>query len=407
MKMISEPIPDFASPARAFLLGHGIEAFNLVYPSYRRPEIFHLEHKHNTQTDHAHNEYMEVFFDEGFVGLVIFLWFLSLIFYAAYKRLSRIGMGGAKFMDEYYLVALLAGTIGLLVHAGLDVNPRFVSSGYIMWAFFGLIVVQSTPLQKRRTAGKNIVKKNNYTGPLQILVIMALLSLGLWQTTLAHGRFVANKHHNRAIAFSRNRMWDKAVHHYHIVQEKHPAFIMAYYFEGNVYNDRLSEAMRTGNRQQARIFYDKAIDTYSNKVRAMYPNYVQLHFQEGMLHMRYGDMDKAAKSFRRYLNIVDPVYTHTYYRLGEISARQGEMELARLYMEEAPRRKPWEIDSYMNLANLYRVMNRTDMAEKTYLEGIDNLQEPGERRQAARHLAQLYSETGQEEKAREILENVN
>ncbi len=407
MKMISEPIPDFASPARAFLMGHGIESFNLVYPSYRRPEIFHLERKHNTQTDHAHNEYMEVFFDEGFIGLVVFIWFLSMIFYAALKRLSMIGMGGVKFIDEYYLVALIAGTMGLLVHAGLDVNPRFVSSGYIMWAFFGLIVVQSTPLKQLNQNGRKKEKDIKYPGIMQILTIIILLAVGIRQTSLAHGRFIANKHHNQAIAFSRRRMWDQAIHHYKIVQEKHPAFIMAYYFEGNVYNDRLSEAMREGNRQQARMFYDKAIDTYSNKVRAMYPNYVQLHFQEGMLHMRYGDMDEAIRSFRRYLNIVDPVYTHTYYRLGEIYARRNEIKMARLYMEEALRRKPWEIDAYMNLANLYRVMGEINLAEKTYRAGTETLQEEEEKIQAARQLAQLYRETGREEEARAILEEFN
>ena len=61
--MISEPL--FYKPMKALYFGHGIESFKLVYPSYRRPEIFHIEGKHNTETDHAHNEFIEIFYDEG------------------------------------------------------------------------------------------------------------------------------------------------------------------------------------------------------------------------------------------------------------------------------------------------------------------------------------------------------
>ncbi len=403
MKMISEPIADFASPLRALLIGHGIESFNLVYPAYRRPEIFHLEGRHNTQTDHAHNEYVEVLFDEGLFGFVVFIWLLVLIYYAGFKRLSLLGVGGEVSINDYYLVAVLSGTLGMLVHAGLDVNPRFVSSGYILWVFLALLIVQSTPF-KKKTEKRLKDKKNIIPKYMQIFLVSVLLAAGVRQTLLAHGRFIANMHHNQAIAFSKRRMWDRAVKHYHKVQERHPAFIMAYYFEGNVYNDRLSEAVRKGEREEAEKYYRKAIKTYSDKVRAMYPNYVQLHFQEGMLHMRFGNTQEALKSFRRYLNIVDPVYTPTYFRLGEIYAREGKMEQARLYMEEAVRRKPDEIDTYMNLANLFRVMRNPGGAVDTYLMALDNLDGEDELKQVARGLSELYMALGEKEKAADITE---
>ncbi|MGM0568876.1 MAG: O-antigen ligase family protein, partial [Elusimicrobiota bacterium] len=405
IKMISEPIPDFASPARAFLFGHGIESFNLVYPAYRRPEIFHLEGRHNTQTDHAHNEYLEVFFDEGVLGLVIFLWLLTSIYYAGFKRLSLIGMGSVKSDEEYYLLALMAGTLGMLIHAALDVNPRFVSSGFILWVFLALIVIQSTPLKKDSVKkGKNI-KENFSISPFKFILTVLLLSVGIYQSVLAHRRFRANIYHNQAIALSKQRRWDEATEYYHRVQENHPSFIMAYYFEGNVYNDRLSEAKRRGDEESAEMYYEQAIETYSEKVRAMYPNYVQLHFQEGMLHMRSGNFDKALKSFRRYLNIVDPVYTHTYFRVAEIYARDNNVEKALWYMQEATRRKPEDKEAYINLANLYKFAQKYDRVEETYLRALENVEKNQDRSEIARQLAAFYREIGLDDKAIELLEN--
>src|SRR5437879_1949268 len=42
------------------LLGTGIGSFWVIYPAFRRPPIFHIEGKHNTETDHAEDEYIEV-----------------------------------------------------------------------------------------------------------------------------------------------------------------------------------------------------------------------------------------------------------------------------------------------------------------------------------------------------------
>ncbi|MDR1926106.1 MAG: O-antigen ligase family protein, partial [Endomicrobium sp.] len=42
------------------VLGTGIGTFYLTYPSWRRPQIFFIEGKHNTESDHPENEYLEV-----------------------------------------------------------------------------------------------------------------------------------------------------------------------------------------------------------------------------------------------------------------------------------------------------------------------------------------------------------
>jgi O-antigen ligase len=40
------------------ILGIGTSTFYLTYPSWRRPQIFFIEGKHNTESDHPENEYL-------------------------------------------------------------------------------------------------------------------------------------------------------------------------------------------------------------------------------------------------------------------------------------------------------------------------------------------------------------
>ncbi|MDR3306338.1 MAG: O-antigen ligase family protein [Endomicrobium sp.] len=69
------------------VLGTGTGTFYLTYPSWRRPQIFFIEGKHNTESDHPENEYLEVWYDEGIVGLTIFLVLVIYVLVLGYKNI--------------------------------------------------------------------------------------------------------------------------------------------------------------------------------------------------------------------------------------------------------------------------------------------------------------------------------
>ncbi|MFH1415932.1 MAG: tetratricopeptide repeat protein [Elusimicrobiota bacterium] len=400
LKMISEPI--YVSPLKSVFLGHGIETFKLVYPSYRRPEIFVIEDKHNTETDHAHNEFLEILYDEGFLGLGIFLWLLASIYFAAIKRLTLLGIGGPRSKDQYYFIGLIAGALGMLAHASVSVHVRFVSSGYILWTFLGFIVVHTAPVKFSRENPRKLM------GPTQFVITAILIALAAISSYTGACRFKANIYHNKAIAYSKQRMWSQALEYYGKVQKNHPSFIMANYFIGNVYNDMLTEALRNKDKEAAETNYKKAVDAYA-KVLSMYPNYVQVHFQEGMMHLKVGNEEEAEKAFRRYINIVDPMYPYTYYRLGILAAQKKDLQKAGWYMEEAikrilARRKKNNInmmlpEGYMNLANIYLLKNQPAEAEKAYKEA---LKVDGRNTDVLRALASLYERWGRKDAAAEV-----
>lgn len=133
------------------ILGNGVGSFRVFYPSFRRPQIFHIEGKHNTETDHAENEYIEVLMDEGIVGFGIFLWLLVTFSLSGMRALDRFTQGlvvrdpvtgKRKVSDDpraYYMLGFLAAFWGMLLHNFMDVSLRFVSSGIFLWLLMGLI----------------------------------------------------------------------------------------------------------------------------------------------------------------------------------------------------------------------------------------------------------------------------
>lgn len=131
------------------VLGNGIGTFWVLYPAYRRPAIFHIEGKHNTETDHAENEHLEVWMDEGIVGAGLWIWMILTISIGLYKTLqvltSQPARAGPQSRQEqkipeecYYILGFLSGFLGMLMHNFTDVSMRFVSSGTPFWLLAGM-----------------------------------------------------------------------------------------------------------------------------------------------------------------------------------------------------------------------------------------------------------------------------
>jgi tetratricopeptide (TPR) repeat protein len=124
------------------ILGNGVGTFKVIYPAFRRPEIIVLEGKSNTETDHAEDEYLETWQDEGIVGFGILLWMIiTAIMFGLkqlgwYARIRGPDMGHKRKLLEiesdprsYEVLGFLGAYMGALVHWTMDVSIRFVSSG--------------------------------------------------------------------------------------------------------------------------------------------------------------------------------------------------------------------------------------------------------------------------------------
>lgn len=125
--------------------GTGIGSFPPIYPAFRRPAIFHIEGKHNTETDHAENEYLEQFFDNGILGFGIFIWLVYSTLVVGFRSLGQLtttamlkdGRPPPRALD---LIGVMVSFMGMLGHNCFDVSLRFVSSGVYLGLLSGFIV---------------------------------------------------------------------------------------------------------------------------------------------------------------------------------------------------------------------------------------------------------------------------
>ncbi|MBQ2220028.1 MAG: O-antigen ligase family protein, partial [Elusimicrobia bacterium] len=99
------------------VIGTGIGTFYLTYPSYRRPQIFFIEGMHNTESDHPENEYLEVFYDEGIIGLGIFLLLLLMVLTIGFRSLSYFRKSNQNVSTLSYLqLGFVSAIVAQLAH---------------------------------------------------------------------------------------------------------------------------------------------------------------------------------------------------------------------------------------------------------------------------------------------------
>jgi len=416
-----------STPSRELIhafLGTGIGTFKIVYPAFRRPEIFHIEGKHNTETDHPEDEFLEVWYDEGIVGLGIFLWLLTIFFYAGLKRLkqvtgysilappsskisranpasrkaSQFGMGyrlDKLSRRQYLLLGLLSGLFGLLVHNFMCVNMRFVSSGFVFWLFLGLLGAQI--VGERDNPGSENNRTSSFLPNLssrriiQGMVIILALFLALF-----FRRFlIADIYHNVAIAYSKAGMWENALKAYQNVLKNNPYYAMTHYFMGNVYNDRWDMKRvydpqwdsvdprqkyffpsihkllyGTGEDQKIpRTDAERALAKYAD-LKRLAPNYVQVHFQQGTVYTKLQEWDKAIEDFEKYLAL-DPVYAPTYFKMGWCYVQKKDWAKAEEVYKKAVEWNPKFGEAYMNLGNVYFMQSKFREAEDWYKKAVE------------------------------------
>ncbi|MCX5797438.1 MAG: tetratricopeptide repeat protein [Elusimicrobia bacterium] len=126
-------------------IGTGVGSFPPIYPAFRRPAIFHIEGKHNTETDHSEDEYLEELFDNGILGFGIFIWLILSTLVVGFRSLGQLSTffstkDGRAPPRAYDLVGYMIAFMGMLGHNCFDVSLRFVSSGVYLGLLSGTIV---------------------------------------------------------------------------------------------------------------------------------------------------------------------------------------------------------------------------------------------------------------------------
>jgi putative inorganic carbon (HCO3(-)) transporter len=392
------------------ILGTGIGTFYVTYPAWRRPQIFFIEGKHNTESDHPENEYLEIWYEEGIIGISIFLTLIILIFVIGYKNMTFLRL--RKIPKEQFLLYLQLGITAAftaqLVHDSVCVSLRFVSSGVMLWLVIGLTLAIAVRIrilnEEINYGGLNTLKK-----PIKILLQTIVIIVFLAAIIFTFRFFIADYLHSRAIGLLKASNFADAISIYDKINKYNPSFPMSMYFQVNAYIER----WKAGDPL-------KAEQTFEN-LWVLAPNYVQSKYVAGAMYekkisayinlindykskgksqdldivaSRQNEINKAFKNAEKYYKQyveIDPIYPLTYYALANLYVKAGKFDEAEqtlkahleypknlrirphnFWVEDWGQRRRTEYsETYIHLANLYRYLGKVNDAKKAYKQALD------------------------------------
>lgn len=159
------------------VIGTGPGSFKIIYPAYRRPQIFYIENSHNTETQHAENEYLEQWATTGTVGLAVFLWLVVFVFFCAVRNLHPLSENTRE--RNLLLLGYASAFFGLMAHAFVDISIRFASSGLFFALFCGVILALCRPKTEPLAAHPEPVSPK-WLRAAGRAVLLAALAYGGW-----------------------------------------------------------------------------------------------------------------------------------------------------------------------------------------------------------------------------------
>lgn len=341
--------------------GNGIGSFRIIYPAFRRPQIFHIEAKHNTETDHAEDEYWEVLQDEGIIGFGIFLWVITTFSVLGVRALSRFteglsirdpSSGKRRQMNDpraFYMLAFLAAFWGMLMHNFMDVSLRFVSSGIFLWLLAGLIgaMVVHDPMaetdaqlearEKEPDAPEEshapglqfmalgitivlfgflswriLTQFNDTQGPMPDATGELLLWVIAWAALL--GTMGAVLWALYRVCSSMKKVYGFVV----LWAMVYPLTVFWGYFMADVYHNRGIFYSKQQNWEAAIGSYQKVVD--------LNPNYIMAYYFMGNVYTdrwQKDDVDMAMKQYEKVWAIA-PNYVQSHHQAGLVYLKKGQ-----------------------------------------------------------------------------------
>jgi putative inorganic carbon (HCO3(-)) transporter len=386
------------------VLGTGIGTFYLTYPLWRRPQIFFIEGNHSNESDHPENEYLEIWHNEGIVGLTIFFVLVVVVFVAGYKNMvfMRSNEDTRKSPLLYIQLGVTSAFSAQLIHDCICVSLRFVSSGVMLWLMIGTTLSISANFAKK----KGFEIKNYLTNPVKIILQAVVVAVFGCAIIFTIRYFIADRFHAKSIGFQKIGNPEAAIAMYDKVNKYNPTNPMTIYYKALIYADRWG----AGDAILAERTFEKLWKLAPNYVQSKYlaaAMYSKLFVANKKLKKEYIDSgrsadviacqekeiidsyNKAVKYYKQSLEI-DPICPLTYHGLALLYAQVGNLAqaektlLSHLEYPNKLQRSPhnfWVEDwaqrrikdysaTYTELGNLYLMHGKPKEAKNAYLKAL-------------------------------------
>jgi len=112
------------------LFGHGINTFMVLFQTYRKSSFM--------DPSYAHNCYIQLAAETGFVGLICFIWIIVKLFHQLIGTIKRIFTQDRNL--SVLIVGLLSGVYAFLVHCFFDTHLYSLQLSVYLWFMVGVLV---------------------------------------------------------------------------------------------------------------------------------------------------------------------------------------------------------------------------------------------------------------------------
>ncbi|MDR1124196.1 MAG: O-antigen ligase family protein [Elusimicrobiota bacterium] len=128
--------------ARKPVFGYGAGSFFIEYARFKKPQIFYIENRHDMQTQHAENYYLETLCTLGAAGFALFAWAAFALARGVYKKLKEYDFrsaGARQKQRAFLLLAYALALASIYIHNFVDVSLYLPSTGYFAALFAGAV----------------------------------------------------------------------------------------------------------------------------------------------------------------------------------------------------------------------------------------------------------------------------
>ena len=271
------------------VLGVGFGCFELFFPYYQGRHLFIDAYKtFRTHANNAHNEFLEILSQSGFLGLGVYLWFLVALFSFGISIIKNT-QGQKKFVA----IGLLSSLVGMLADNMLNVSLHFAVPAFLYWWNAGLL----TSITKAENLKKEKANKN-WQKVMLIIFIILCVSLLL---RFASG-FIGEINYFQGYQFSQRGAFAQAL----------PLLEKAHSYQKTDVNNNYELA----NTYAMLGLKEKALEMYNASLNAN-AGYDEIYYNEGIVYKRQGKDKKAINAYTSALRI-NPMLFEGYNALGGI-----------------------------------------------------------------------------------------
>ncbi len=286
------------------VLGYGIGNWKIFFPSKSVAGSYRLQHKDMIFT-RVHNDFLEIWAEQGIFGILLFLGILGWAFYALIFAMRK-----AKVERKRELIILAGTLLGYVAIAFLDF-PKERFEHQILLALLFARIVQKTP---------EVFQNPRFSLPItrpQYLGIIGLMGLLLLPNALLSYRHIKGESHTlKALIAQANNQWPllekESKKAYSTSYQLHPGGLSVKWLEGLAHYHQ-------GNFQQANVTFDQAMQQT--------PYHINLLNDYAGSLVQMEDYQKAVEVYLKTLEI-NPKFEKAMFNVAFAYARLGNFKEA-------------------------------------------------------------------------------